>query len=592
MSAFIVADIAGIIPTIVSLVFIAGLGAAAIMAGWHRGEVRLFAVLAALQVAIGTVSLLSMIRPGIDAKLFWDTMRWPLISGLHLSVLLFAAGYAGFGQRLLHPVPLTAIVVPPVLVAVATIVTATGITTTPLYAYVDRTADMPFTGIITRPSAFAAFMLLYGLAESVLAAVILARYAARKESARRKAAAYVLAGCVLCGLGAATGRTLLPGTLGSLLCVYALFSRRLYGTVQMARRAVMDTLMDPVFVLGDDGTVVDCNAAARTLTDRTGGNPIGVEAVSLFKDWPPEVAAALAYDEAETELDLPDRDGLPRRSYRITVASSPVRDRSSGWKLLVFNDISGQKSDARNLASTNEELEFWVRQRTAALRQEVAQRTKAEERLRELNVEMAKTQREILVTLSEVVESRSRETAYHVVRVGEYASILSRAYGLPEEEADIITTAAPMHDVGKIAIPDAILAKPGLLTPEERTVMQRHTIVGKEILGSSDRPLLRAAAVIAFEHHERWDGKGYPLGKSGTDISLSGRIVAICDVFDALYNKRVYKDAWPLDKVLDLFRKESGGAFEPQLVDLLFGNLDAILEITRRYTDEAEVPSL
>jgi len=592
MSAFISADIIRIIHTVVSLVFVAGLGSAAIMAGWHRGEVRLFAVLAALQVAISAVSLLVLIRPGIDTKLFWETMRWPLVSGLQASVLLFAIGYTGLGQRLLHPVSLTAIVVPLVLVAGAAVVTASGITTTPLYAYVDRTAGMPFTGIVTRPSALTMLMLVYGLAESVLAAVILARYAARKESARRKAAAYILVGCVLCSLGAATGWMPLMSALGSVLCVYALFSRRLYGTVQMARRAVMDTLMDPVFVLGDAGTVVDCNAAARTLIGRAGENPIGVEATSLFRDWPAEVAAALAYDEAETELDLADHDGLPHRSYRITVASSSIKDRSSGWKLLVFNDISGQKSDARNLASTNEELEFWVRQRTAALRQEVAQRTTAEERLRELNVEMAKTQREILLTLSEVVESRSRETAYHVVRVGEYASILSRAYGLPEEESDIITTAAPMHDVGKIAIPDAILSKPGLLTPEERTLMQRHTIVGKEILGSSDRPLLRAAAVIAFEHHERWDGKGYPLGKSGSDISLSGRIVAICDVFDALYNKRVYKDAWPLDKVLDLFRKESGGAFEPQLVDLLFGNLDAILEITRRYTDEAEVPSL
>jgi putative two-component system response regulator len=154
---------------------------------------------------------------------------------------------------------------------------------------------------------------------------------------------------------------------------------------------------------------------------------------------------------------------------------------------------------------------------------------------------------------------------------------------------EIMMTAAPMHDVGKISIPDAILGKPGLLTPEERDVMKRHTTVGKDILGSSYRPLLRAASVIAFEHHERWDGKGYPLGKSGEDISLSGRIVAICDVFDALYNKRVYKDAWPLDKVLELFRNETGGAFEPRLVEMMFSNLDDILEITKRFTDDIPI---
>jgi len=122
--------------------------------------------------------------------------------------------------------------------------------------------------------------------------------------------------------------------------------------------------------------------------------------------------------------------------------------------------------------------------------------------------------------------------------------------------------------------------------------MKRHTGVGKEILGSSLRPLLRAASVIAFEHHERWDGKGYPLGKAGAEISLSGRIVSMCDVFDALYTKRVYKEAWPLDKVLELFRTESGGAFEPRLVDILLERVDDLLAITERFEDFPEIPAL
>lgn len=584
--------ISAMLPPVMSMMFVAGLGFGSIIAGWRRAEVRVFVAVAALQLALGAASLLELTRPGFEAKLLWNALRWPLAYGLRASVLALALVYVGLGRRLLHPVAITAIAVPCVLVLAATVAAASGASTVPLYSYVDRTVGPSFTGVASRPSALALFFMLYGYAQAALAVVMLARYAARKDVSRRKAALYMLLGCALGSLGPETGWMPQGSALGALFCVYALFSGRLYGAVQMARRAVMDTLMDPVFVLGSDGMVVDCNAAARTLLGRSGQDPIGTRAALLFADWPPEVVAALAFPEAETELDLPDLNGMPRRSYRITVASSPARDHSVDWKLLVFNDISGQKSDARNLASTNEELEFWVRQRTTALRQEVAQRTAAEERLQELNVEMAKTQREILWTLSEVVESRSRETAYHVVRVGEYARVLSRGYGLSDEEVEIITTAAPMHDVGKISIPDAILSKPGLLTPEERTVMQRHTIVGKEILGSSDRPLLRAAAVIAFEHHERWDGKGYPLGKSGTDISLSGRIVAICDVFDALYNKRVYKDAWPLEKVLELFRNESGAAFEPQLVDLLFTNLDAILEITRKFADVESLATL
>jgi len=121
--------------------------------------------------------------------------------------------------------------------------------------------------------------------------------------------------------------------------------------------------------------------------------------------------------------------------------------------------------------------------------------------------------------------------------------------------------------------------------------MKRHTTVGKEILGSSQRPLLRAASVIAHEHHERWDGKGYPLGISGLDISLSGRIVSLCDVFDALYTKRVYKEAWPLERVLELFKAESGKAFEPRLVDIFFEKIDDILVVTERLADVPVIPA-
>ncbi len=195
-----------------------------------------------------------------------------------------------------------------------------------------------------------------------------------------------------------------------------------------------------------------------------------------------------------------------------------------------------------------------------------------------LNDEIVSTQSEIVKRLGEVIENRSKETAQHVERVANTSYILAKAYGLSEEEAKKIMFASPMHDIGKVAISDEILLKPGKLTKDEFEKMKEHTTIGWEILKDSQREILKTAALIAKDHHERWDGKGYPNGLKGEDISLCGRIVAVADVFDALSHKRVYKDAWPLDKVLNLFKEESGKQFEPKLVELLFDNLDLITQ--------------
>ncbi|PKL23900.1 MAG: hypothetical protein CVV47_11565 [Spirochaetae bacterium HGW-Spirochaetae-3] len=601
MQGYIPADIVRLIPYVAPSVFSVGLAVGAFFTCGRRRDVCLFIAFVALEAILAIAFIFEVFSASIERKLFWNAIGRPLRLAVQVLYVQFARSFVKPSDHRSSPTLLTLLVAP---VAIAVVVAAMAIAgiTAPLYARIGRMV-LPFSPLVFEPSALAYGMVLYGYCLFIAALVVIARHAF-EEGANRMNGAPVL----LAGFGVQLAGTLLviafrlPSgsiwtspiwtSIRDALFVYGLFGERIVGPLTKARRAVMDTLLDPVFVLGEGETVVDYNAAAKTLLGAGAGEPMGASARALFADWPSSVVAALDFPEAETELDLPDREGVPRRSYRITVASNSARDRSGAWKLLVFNDISGQKSDARDMAATNEELEFWVRQRTTALRQEVAQRTLAEERLRELNDEMAKTQREILWTLSEVVESRSRETAYHVVRVGEYARVLSQAYGLSEEEVDVITAAAPMHDVGKIAVPDAILSKPGRLTDEEREIMKRHTVIGNEILGSSMRPLLRAASVIALEHHERWDGKGYPHGKSGADISLSGRIVSICDVFDALYTKRVYKEAWPLDKVLELFKTESGGAFEPRLVDILLSRIDDFLEITERFEDATEVQDL
>ena len=203
----------------------------------------------------------------------------------------------------------------------------------------------------------------------------------------------------------------------------------------------------------------------------------------------------------------------------------------------------------------------------------------------EINKEIVDTQKDIVYKMGEIGETRSKETGQHVKRVAEYSYILARAAGLSETEADTLRIASPMHDIGKVGIPDSVLKKPGKLDAEEWVTMKTHTQIGYEMLRNSKRPILKTAAIVAYEHHEKWDGKGYPNGLKEDNIHIYGRITAIADVFDALGSKRVYKDAWELDKILDLFKEESGKQFDPSLVDLMFANLDKFLEIRDSYKD-------
>jgi len=198
-----------------------------------------------------------------------------------------------------------------------------------------------------------------------------------------------------------------------------------------------------------------------------------------------------------------------------------------------------------------------------------------------LSDEMLDTQKEIIERLGSIVESRSKEAACHISRVANISYELARAYGISKDEAIKLKMASPMHDIGKIGIPDNILLKPAKLNKEEYEIIKTHTDIGRDILDGSNRDLLKLAKIVAYEHHERWDGKGYPRGLKGKEISIYGRITAVADVFDALTQKRIYKESWKIDKVLDYFKQESGKQFEPVLVDLLLENIDKIKEISK-----------
>ena len=199
--------------------------------------------------------------------------------------------------------------------------------------------------------------------------------------------------------------------------------------------------------------------------------------------------------------------------------------------------------------------------------------------------EIEDTQREVVFTMGAIAESRSKETGNHVKRVAEYSKLLALAYGMSKDDAELLRQASPMHDIGKVAIADSILNKPGRFTDSEFEIMKQHSQLGHQMIKDSDRELFKIASIVAYQHHEKWDGSGYPRGLSANEIHIYGRITAVADVFDALGSDRVYKKAWDDDRIFKLFKEERGKHFDPTLVDLFFENIDDILLIREQFKD-------
>lgn len=230
-----------------------------------------------------------------------------------------------------------------------------------------------------------------------------------------------------------------------------------------------------------------------------------------------------------------------------------------------------------NAALRRRMLEIAFRDREAQLARKV----------REQTLEIRQSREEIALRLIAASEHRDNETGMHVRRIGLYAAEMARLLGWSEVDVDTIQSAAPMHDIGKIGVPDAILQKPSALTEDEWVTMKRHTSMGATILKGSTVPFIRMGARIAIGHHEKWDGSGYPKGVQGEAIPMEARITALVDVYDAASNRRHYKEPWPEDQVVELIRKGRGAHFDPQLVDLFLTNLHRFRAILQDNPDES-----
>jgi response regulator RpfG family c-di-GMP phosphodiesterase len=202
-----------------------------------------------------------------------------------------------------------------------------------------------------------------------------------------------------------------------------------------------------------------------------------------------------------------------------------------------------------------------------------------------LKEEILESQKELSYILGEAVEQRSKETGGHVKRVAHFSHLLALKYGLSQEEADLIKLASPLHDVGKITIPDKILKKPGSFTKDEWEIMKSHAQKGADLLTNHDNEVLKMGQIIAAQHHEHWQGGGYPNNLKGEDIHIAGRITALADVFDALGCKRCYKEAWPMEEILTEIDQQKGKQFDPKLVEILHDNLEGILDIKNAFPE-------
>ena len=304
-----------------------------------------------------------------------------------------------------------------------------------------------------------------------------------------------------------------------------------------------------------------------------------------------ERALEIAMSEPKPDLILldvmmPDMDGLDvcrrlkadPRSRDIPVifvtAMSEIEDEADGFAAGCVDYLAKPVSPPLVLARVRTHLQ---------LRD---QNQRLERKVRERTAELERTRLAVIRCLGKASEFKDDNTGLHVIRMSRYSRALGLAAGMNEEEAHMLMLASPMHDIGKIGVPDHILKKNGKLDAEEWEMMKRHVEFGGQILGHHDSELLVMARTIALTHHEKWDGSGYPKGLAGEDIPLVGRITALADVFDALTSERPYKKAWPVEEALNLIRSERGKHFDPELVDKMDSILSEFDSIRLEYAEQ------
>ena len=304
----------------------------------------------------------------------------------------------------------------------------------------------------------------------------------------------------------------------------------------------------------------------------------GERALAIARQRPPPDVILLdvmmpGMDGYEVCRRLKADDATRRIPVIFVTAMNEVEDETRGFELGAVDYISKPVSPALVRVRVQTHLQLYDQKRHLL------------EMVRHRTHELEETRLQVIRRLGRAAEFKDDETGYHVIRMSHYSRLLGVSAGIPEYRAELLFNAAPMHDVGKIGVPDHILQKPGPLTADEWITVKRHPAIGAGIIGRHNNELLEMARVIALTHHEKWDGSGYPRGLKGEAIPLVGRIVALADVFDALTNVRPYKPAWPVEEAVAYLQREAGRHFDPQLVPRFVEMLPQIREIQARYSE-------
>lgn len=316
----------------------------------------------------------------------------------------------------------------------------------------------------------------------------------------------------------------------------------------------------------------------------------GIEALEVLKEHSPDVIVLDIRMPRMTGMELLEilKSDSQTSHIPVVVLSGDDNERKNAL-MHGANDFIAKPFDAEELklrVLNNLKVKKYndlIRDLNDILQREVALKTKE---LREA-LELAREgEYEMVVKLGMISEFRDSETGQHIRRISYYAKLMAQLIGLTEEEQNIIFYASPLHDVGKIGIPDSILKKPGPLTPEEFEIIKLHTVIGGKILDSDPRFItLRAGKIIAEQHHEKWDGSGYPRGLKGEDIHIYARIVAICDVFDAMTSDRVYRPAFSVEQAFNIMKQGANTHFDPKLFDIFASNFQEFLKIRETFKD-------
>ena len=330
-----------------------------------------------------------------------------------------------------------------------------------------------------------------------------------------------------------------------------------------------------ILIVDDEPAILELFQRAMKVADHNCSvAPSGTSALDIMAEKPVDVVI--------TDINMPEMNGIELASKVIKTFSADV--------IVMTGQARGyQYDEIINIgASDFVEKPFSIQEIILRIRRVLRER-QLKAASRNSHQELKQAYVDSIHRLVMASEFKDEDTGDHIIRIGEYASYIARGLNVDDQLIETIGYAAPMHDVGKIGIPDKILLKPGKLTNEEFNIMKRHTLIGARLLSKSKSRILQMAEEIALTHHEKFNGNGYPNGLSGTDIPLSGRIVAIADTFDALTSKRPYKEPYPPEMVYDIIRREGGKHFDPEIADYFLEKFDHFLSVRNDLGDMSQV---